>query len=856
MITTNATFDARIDDQGIDPVVLIEIGGNTNWLFSTRQLVSGQGSHDGYSYSDYDPIIVDVSDIDYSLPDSLAGVANISDCLVFINNVNPVKSNSAAKMLTAATIAFHDNSPSADTITDSGSGFITAGFEDGDKITVTGTTNNNDTYTIDTAAAGTITLIAGDSLTNESAGTAFSLSWNIENQSVVIKQGFMKNTAGADFTLSNFVKAFEGIVEDYSWNEQEMTITVKDASSKRHKLLPQTPVQSSVAHSKINGLLIPITYGDWDYARGLLVDNTLGSQKYQFDTNGLKAMTSLFCYDKDFDYFVPVSSLREDQSAGHEYVFTAASGWAVFNDATNPFAEQGLILLRDILEVDSTIDNTSHTTGSGGRNFGTENPDNAFDGNTSTYAMLHLDSHDMGFDPTPSDYYPRTLIVHSGRYTSWAHAEYRIVQVTSLGEIRKVGLVGKITVPNYTPSTEIYVWVQLNPSAETPESFLSGGYSSYPGEINILDNITFDNLSAPDFTIDLTNMLISSAKIYNSDANTRWQKAGWGTLNNGRLVFGGFRNGGAGITPGTYYCKIYEAKLLALSTLKFDETPYMYCELEGRPFGSGWTGKTSTNLVEKPADVINAIYRHELGLTDSDIDEASFTAVNTRLYYSDSYNYAGQVLEEVNSRKLIDNLCKQCTARQFKRYDGAESLKVLDTSDPSDVDFDDDTILRDSFFCKRAPFEEVYNEYFVSYNKNQDTGEFQSIAYVKSDDNNLVVTGYGTTCEAECMESQSKYSFVNRFTIEADWIRDNYSAAYLIYEICHVQKGYLRHYKSEFDVFLKDGFPVELCDTITVDNGWLPASVNGSAKKWEVIGLIKKLMQAKIGIKAHSHDGD
>jgi hypothetical protein len=76
----------------------------------------------------------------------------------------------------AATIAFNDNTPAADTITDSGSGFIAAGFSAGDKISASGSSSNDGTYTIDTLTAGVITLIATDALTDEVAGNLITLT--------------------------------------------------------------------------------------------------------------------------------------------------------------------------------------------------------------------------------------------------------------------------------------------------------------------------------------------------------------------------------------------------------------------------------------------------------------------------------------------------------------------------------------------------------------------------------------------------------------------------------------------------------------------------------------------------------
>lgn len=80
-----------------------------------------------------------------------------------------------APFMTAITIAFTDDDP--DTITDSGNGFVAAGFKEGDLITVSGSTSNDGNYTIDTGgvAAGVLTLIGGDSLTAEVAGDSVTV---------------------------------------------------------------------------------------------------------------------------------------------------------------------------------------------------------------------------------------------------------------------------------------------------------------------------------------------------------------------------------------------------------------------------------------------------------------------------------------------------------------------------------------------------------------------------------------------------------------------------------------------------------------------------------------------------------
>lgn len=79
----------------------------------------------------------------------------------------------AGNIVAQTTIAFVNSNP--DTITDSANGFIIAGFRPGQRITVTGSASNNGTFTVRAVTAGTLTLIATDSLTAEAAGAAVTI---------------------------------------------------------------------------------------------------------------------------------------------------------------------------------------------------------------------------------------------------------------------------------------------------------------------------------------------------------------------------------------------------------------------------------------------------------------------------------------------------------------------------------------------------------------------------------------------------------------------------------------------------------------------------------------------------------
>ncbi len=79
--------------------------------------------------------------------------------------------------ITGTGIAFNDNTPSADTITDTGTGFLTAGFVAGMRILISGSTSNDAlTYMIASVVAGTITLISTDELTDELAGATVTIT--------------------------------------------------------------------------------------------------------------------------------------------------------------------------------------------------------------------------------------------------------------------------------------------------------------------------------------------------------------------------------------------------------------------------------------------------------------------------------------------------------------------------------------------------------------------------------------------------------------------------------------------------------------------------------------------------------
>ena len=109
----------------------------------------------------------------------------------------PIKSLSYSNdEIASTTIAFEDGNPGNDRITDSDNGFIAAGFEAGDVIVVSGSADNDGTYTIITASAGSLEVdtvnltpeAAGQMVTIVSADIAF-VDGDLGNDSITDSKG-------------------------------------------------------------------------------------------------------------------------------------------------------------------------------------------------------------------------------------------------------------------------------------------------------------------------------------------------------------------------------------------------------------------------------------------------------------------------------------------------------------------------------------------------------------------------------------------------------------------------------------------------------------------------------------------
>lgn len=134
--------------------------------------------------------VTDTTDVIFDANTDDLPTASEKDALVSTSG-NPNSTNkyvsendtSNGSTITASTIAFVDSNP--DTITDSGNGFLAAGFRAGQTIVVSGSASNDGSYTLTGVAAGTLTLASGDSLTTEGAGASVTIV--TENKDKVVR---------------------------------------------------------------------------------------------------------------------------------------------------------------------------------------------------------------------------------------------------------------------------------------------------------------------------------------------------------------------------------------------------------------------------------------------------------------------------------------------------------------------------------------------------------------------------------------------------------------------------------------------------------------------------------------------
>jgi hypothetical protein len=145
------------------------------------------------------------------------------------------------------TIAFVDGGGSSDTITDSGSGFVTAGFEATDKIRVIGSASNDGDYQLTAAAAGTLTMATG-SLTAETAGESVTIYQIPKEDSSPSESSHVNLSRMLSLACVDYVKAMlsdrDGELDKKEYYMREFWKKIGDSDSNKRMVAMSFPLKS------------------------------------------------------------------------------------------------------------------------------------------------------------------------------------------------------------------------------------------------------------------------------------------------------------------------------------------------------------------------------------------------------------------------------------------------------------------------------------------------------------------------------------------------------------------------------------------------------------------------------------
>ncbi len=322
----------------------------------------------------------------------------------------------------------------------------------------------------------------------------------------------------------------------------------------------------------------------------------------------------------------------------------------------------------------------------------------------------------------------------------------------------------------------------------------------------------------------------------NGAGNTVLTKGDWGSLNYNRWVECDFHS--------TDDCtiKIYELGLIFSKILQLNEKSKIYVSIKGRMFEDTWDArKTAADLIENPADVIEKILRDDLGVVAGAINTTDFDTVSGT--DRSGWKLAYSIMKEINSINEIQKICEEVFCFYFVNHEGKHTIKALKTSGSAaktlswgDVRTEGDD-RKSTFEVKQSPREQVFNEFFVHYDKDPATGDYQKVAFIKNPSAGSYSANYVSTMHSGsdlygnestywgyCHTSYSTYGFTSTKHIYLDRIRDDVTAENVL--AIAIKWFYLRKAETRFKTQLQNcdleiGDLVGLTDKLREDTYFL-----------------------------------
>lgn len=223
-------------------------------------------------------------------------------------------------------------------------------------------------------------------------------------------------------------------------------------------------------------------------------------------------------------------------------------------------------------------------------------------------------------------------------------------------------------------------------------------------------------------------------------------------------------------------------------------TSTLFATAKGRKFGS-WidedsrdNGNNETGLIENPAFVIESILRDVLGNTSTVINYASFDVLgNTSDGRRNGWKVAKSIISQKNSLDVINDICRESAMYTIHDFSNQERVVAIDHYNPADQLANADIVFENGkpqVRVRQTHVKYIYNEFYLNYKLNYATGNYDKQYYITAAATNMasdtrsdnVYDSYTGLCTG----SQALYNVVNRWTYDADWIRDDTTAEYFI----------------------------------------------------------------------------
>lgn len=637
---------------------------------------------------------------------------------------------------------------------------------------------------------------------------------------------------GGTLSISSCLLLMSGIVDDIQYDIEKIIFKCTDGGERRYKTIPDKKLNKKTYRSCPDdnvGMVIPLIYGEEDsdrifkriaWAEGLRSDE--GKEKYIISLNRAKAVSdSLWEFDEQTGIFAEI------------YNESAALLTVTYGRPTIVEINKGYDLKARIgASLKAQAKHTSPTS----LDF-----KNVIDDNDDTYITLN-----------PGQHLFLTRIIPN-----------------SIGSI----------IENSTLSLYIRFGNIQNPSSGSLR-YYNAEYDNGVGGSDTLVSISAAQANTL-FHVDFEDQQFAHGKMDDqSDRYDLWQfdeisKYEWGLYCNSGwiqiktmylLLTGLFR---ANQNPvrrkmSNYlgYCKLSPTASGGDPSFQYrweDVQPpprlkgNIFVKMKGAKFDSWITdgrsnGWNQNDLIVCPVYIIEEILRTELGFTTADININAFDHIGNKTNGTRRANIcAGKIDEEMDALDVIKNICKNALLLYWTDSQGKANI--------TDFVYDPTTRVLDivkltspqrgasSVKVYKSSLKNIYTDYYVEYKKNYGTGNYEGLAYALGDasysETGLMVVAALARYTAE------KYNKRQEMRIQANWIRDEGTAGYLIVRLA--RWFCLQHYIVEFTTTL-NALDLEIGDNVKVDHPSLPSGIRND-KHFMVIGIKTNCQKDEINLK-------